>query len=72
VVHACNPSYLGGRDWEDCCWMPVGGQPGEKDQETTSQPIVGCGGVSVIPAMQDSINRRIAVRLAQSETLPQK
>jgi hypothetical protein len=52
--------------------MPVGGQPGEKDQETTSQPIVGCGGVSVIPAMQDSINRRIAVRLAQSETLPQK
>jgi hypothetical protein len=28
VVHNCNPSYLGGGDWE------VRGQPGEKVSET--------------------------------------
>jgi hypothetical protein len=22
VAQACNPSYLGGRDWEDCCSRP--------------------------------------------------
>jgi hypothetical protein len=23
VIHTCNPSYLGGRDWEDCGLRPA-------------------------------------------------
>jgi hypothetical protein len=34
VAHACNPSYLGGRDREDCGSKPV---PKQIVQETLSQ-----------------------------------
>jgi hypothetical protein len=42
VAHACNPSYLGGWDWEDhglsVSW-------GKKVSETPSQPIAGWSGM---------------------------
>jgi hypothetical protein len=34
VAHACNPSYLGGRDQENCGLKPA---PGKLVQETVSQ-----------------------------------
>jgi hypothetical protein len=41
VAQACNPSYLGGGDWEDPNWWPGWA----KNYETTSQPLAGCGGM---------------------------
>jgi hypothetical protein len=34
VVQACNPSYLGGGDWED---------HGFRLRDPSSQPMAGCG-----------------------------
>jgi hypothetical protein len=52
VVHACNPSYLEGRDREAGGCRAAQG----KDLKTPSQPIkAGHGGhVPVIPAMQET------------------
>jgi hypothetical protein len=33
---SCNPSYLGGRDWEDCSLGLL---------KTPSQPMTGCSGI---------------------------
>jgi hypothetical protein len=32
AAHACNPSYSGGRDQEDCSWKPA--------QENSSQDVI--------------------------------
>jgi hypothetical protein len=61
VAQACNPSYLGGRDGEDC-----GSRPAQTNvQKTPSQPMAGYSGGHLSPqATWGNMNRRIEVQAA--------
>jgi hypothetical protein len=53
LARTCNPSYLGGRDWENrgsrLAWVKRSQSPG--------QPVAGwCGNAPIIPAVVGNIN----------------
>jgi hypothetical protein len=60
AAHTCNPSYLGGRDREDRGSRPTWASSVREPISTNKSWAQWC--LSIIPAMQGGINRRISVQ----------
>jgi hypothetical protein len=71
VAQACNSSYLGGGNWDDCSSRPAWANSSQDPTSTNGWMQLH---TPVIPATQRSTNRRITVQThwAQSKTLSQK
>jgi hypothetical protein len=71
MVHACNPSYSGGRDQEDCSWKPAqilcnilfGKYPTQNRAEDMAQVVEG------LPSKQEALHSNSSIMKKQKNGL---